>query len=150
MMECIAFPKSFSDCGHMIRADLAISVSGTLSVREEEAPKVLVNRVEELIENSSFRELPKREEPKRIPQPQMPLSQPKPSPKRLFLRLPERDGRLWKKALNLVEIFDGGFPVAFYDAATAEYDFSIPSVALSEYLLGELKNLLGTENVILK
>lgn len=161
-VEVIAFPKTFSDCGHLIRADLAVSVSGTLSVREEEAPKVLVNRVEELIENSSFREMPKKETPQaetvakevqKVP----PVTQPKVQsfstghpPKRLFLRLPERDGRLWKKALNLVEIFDGAFPVAFYDAAKAEYDFSIPPVALSEYLIKELKMLLGTENVILK
>ena len=71
-------------------------------------------------------------------------------PKRLYLRLPSREDPLWAKAENLVEIFGGGFPVAFYDAAEKKYEFSVKPVALSEYLLREFKSLLGEENVILK
>ena len=52
--------------------------------------------------------------------------------------------------MNLVQIFEGDFPVAFYDAAEKQYDFQIPSVNLTNYLLKEFQSLLGDENVILK
>ncbi len=158
-MECVLFAKGFSAFGHLVRADLAVSVLGSISVREEESPKILVNRIEELIENESFRERPapaRTEEPKPAapkPTPQNPATgreRTEIRPKRLYLRLPSREDPLWAKAENLTEIFGGGFPVAFYDAAEGKYEFSVKPVALSDYLLREFKAMLGEENVILK
>ncbi len=145
-VECVVFAKKFEQIGHLIRSDLAACVSGNLSVREEEKPKILVNQMTELIENASFHEV-KIEEKASAPAEKI---APPSKPKRLFLRLPERGDLLWQKARNLVEIFEGGFPVVFYDASSKEYDFEIPPVALSEYLLSELRAMLGEENVILK
>jgi hypothetical protein len=100
----------------------------------------------ELIENASFDETKVVPIKPAVVQKATPVSK----PKRLFLRLPDREGVLWNKAKNLIEIFEGEFPVVFYDAATKQYDFEIPSVALSDYLLTELRTMLGEENVILK
>ena len=144
-VECVVFAKRFEQISYLIRADIAVCVTGNLSVREEEKNKILVNQVEELIENAAFREhTPKKDIPK-------PTTSPTPQqPKRLFLRLPSRESELWKRAQNLLEIFEGGFPVAFYDAEQKQYDFDMPAVALSRYVLEELRALLGEENVILK
>ncbi len=145
--ECVVFAKKFEQTAHLIRSDLAVCVTGNLSVREEEKPKILVNQIEELIENNAFRESETKID---APKPNAKLAQAPASPKRLFLRLPGREDVLWKKALTLVEIFEGSFPVAFYDASLKQYDFEIPSVDLGQYLLSELRELLGGENVILR
>ena len=164
-LECIVFSRQFSECAHLIRADLAVCVSGSVSLREEEAPKVLVNRVEELVENSVFRavDIKKEAETKSVGsraadapkadvngQAGKRAEAPAPKPTRLFLRLPQRNGLLWKKAENLAAIFEGTFPVSFYDAQTKQYAMAHASVTLSDYLLRELRALLGEENVILK
>ena len=145
-IECVAFSKKFEQLGHLVRSDVAVCVMGNLSVREEEKAKILVNNMTELIENTSFDET--KVEPVK-PAVAQKTVQPQ-RPKRLFLRLPDREGVLWQKARNLIEIFEGEFPVAFYDAEEKQYDFEIPSIALSDYLLSELRAMLGEENVILK
>lgn len=156
-IECLAFAKLFAESGHLIRCDNAVAVTGSISLREDEAPKLLVNHVEELIENQNFRQ----PEPKPEPTPQAagkheptgtpPETESKPaSPHRLFLRLPDSEGELFRKAENLAELFEGTFPVAFYDASAGKYDFSRHGVALTDYLLNEFRTLLGAENVILK
>ena len=145
-IECVAFAKKFEQIGHLIRSDVAVCVTGNLSVREEEKAKLLVNQMVELVENASFDES-KVETVKPVVAPK---AAPVSKPKRLFLRLPGRENPLWKKARNLIEIFEGEFPVAFYDASEKQYDFEIPSVVLSDYLLSELRSMLGEENVILK
>lgn len=144
-VECVVFAKRFEQISYLIRADLAVCVTGNLSVREEEKSKILVNQVEELIENAAFREPETKKEAPKAAAPVMPQQ-----PKRLFLRLPSREDPLWKRAENLLAIFEGNFPVAFYDAEQKQYDFDMPAVALSQYVLGELQTLLGEENVILK
>ena len=159
-MECIAFARQFAEYEPMIRENMAVCVSGTVSVREEEPPKLLVGRMEELIENRAFRESPSPSPgpaPQAAPgipggsaQPGEPnASQAARPPRRLYLRVPDRRGMPFRKARNLAEIFDGSFPLAFYDAETKQY-FSAPGVMLSDYLLSELRTLLGPDNVILR
>ena len=166
-MECIAFARVYAANEHLIRTDSAISVQGTLSLREDEAPKLLVNRIEALVDDASFSEekvRPKREESREskrretredarertasaTEQPAVPENTPK--PRRLFLRVPSMTDEKAKKARNLAELFDGDFPLYFYDAQAAAYAEPI-GIALSGYVLGEFRALLGDENVILK
>ena len=150
--ECVVFAKKFEQVAHMIRSDLAVCVSGNLSVREDERPKILLNKIEELVENQFFRDNVKSSEAAKNDSEKVeePVASTPQAPKKLFLRLPDRRDTLWSKALNLVEIFEGDFPVVFFDAAEKQYDFQIPSVNLSNYLLNEFRSLLGDENVILK
>ena len=174
-IECIAFSRQFGEFAYLIRNDLAVCVTGTVSVREEEPPKLLVTRMERLVENSEFRASAGQPEgaaaaaaasssagiatgaaqraagadPSAAREAGAPPAAPR-NPKRLFLRVPDSNGLLYRKARNLAEIFDGFFPVAFYDASTKQYDFSAPGVTLSDYLLSEFRTLLGEENVILR
>ena len=56
-----------------------------------------------------------------------------------------------KKAKNLVEIFDGETPVVFFEADRNQYlnemHFSLDA---TPFVIGELKKLLGDENVAVK
>ena len=151
-MECVVFAKSFSEAGHLVRADNAVFVSGSISRREDEPPKLLVNRMEELVENANYRD-PEPSEQGGSDAPQAAAASApaaKPTPRRLFLRVPDFSCERYQKAKNLTEIFDGAFPVVFYDASAKKYDFEHRGVMLSDYLTAQLRELLGAENVILK
>lgn len=75
-------------------------------------------------------------------------------PKRLFLRVPSTGSELYRKALNLAEIFEGNAygktETYFYDASTGKYARFEPGVCLSDFVLGEFVRLLGEQNVVLK
>ncbi len=169
-IECLAFARQYGELSHLIRTDAAIFVSGSLSLREDEPPKLIVNRIEPLVENARLRPEDVRVEPQerepnaesprggsvpaRVTTATAPVAPATPAipaaPRRLFLRVPDAKGRLFLKARNLVELFEGGFPAFFYFADEKRYEVEPLGVALSDYLLGELRQLLGEENIILK
>lgn len=64
VIECLAFPKVYIRNQELICADRAVYVEGNLSIREDEAPKVLVNAIGELVDNEHFTgTLPQKQEP---------------------------------------------------------------------------------------
>ena len=159
-IECVAFARQYAENAHLIHTDSGLYISGTISLREDEPPKILVNRIEALVENTRFRpdEHAQNKEPTReAPQTDTPQARteamvaPKATaPRRLFLRVPDAKGDAYLKALNLAELFEGDFPVFFYYANEKRYETAPLGVAVSDYVLQELRALLGEENVILK
>ena len=151
-IECVAFSKQFSEYAHLIGADRGVYVEGTLSIREDEAPKLLVNRIEPLVENRDFHEeKAKKLEPRQEKaEEKTPANEPPKNPRRLFLRVPDERGELYLKALNLAELFEGSFPAYFYFADEKKYRPTPIGIALDNYVLTEFYNLLGKENVILQ
>ena len=163
-IECVAFARQYAENAHLIRVDAALYVSGTVSLREDEPPKVLVNRLEELVEDARFRsemistvtesrqerDMPTKAasltaKPNPSPTPARPAA-----PRRLFLRVPGRKDAKYFKALNLCELFEGEFPAFFYFADEKSYDTSPHGVAMSDYVMRQMTDLLGAENVILQ
>ena len=59
-------------------------------------------------------------------------------------------GEVYQKAKNLVEIFEGGVSVIFYDTLSATYHMSEQGIEASPFVIGELIGLLGRENVVPK
>lgn len=53
-VECIAFPKIYARDGDVIRPDAAVFLEGTVSLREDDAPKVLADQVILLVDNAHF------------------------------------------------------------------------------------------------
>ncbi len=152
-IECAAFARQFALVSHMIRRDNGVFVIGNISLREDEPPKILIQKVEELVENNRFRT--EEHQPKPAPQTVPPAAQTPhkasaKAPTRLFLRVPDRGGALTQKARNLLGIFEGDFPAYFYYADEKSYETRPVGVALSDYVMGELTALLGDANVILK
>lgn len=159
-IECIVFPRQMNGLSHLLRPDVGVMVWGSLSVREDEKPKVIVNRMEALVENRNFNEQissskrmqQAQDEARAASAPSAATAQAgkEAKPRRLFLRVSSRQGRDYWKALNLVELFDGDFPVFFFFADEKQYETEPHGFALSSYLLTQLTDLLGAENVILK
>ncbi|MBR0319681.1 MAG: DNA polymerase III subunit alpha, partial [Clostridia bacterium] len=47
-VECLIFPRTYEKIGHEMQQDTVVLCSGRLSVREEEAPKLIVDTIEPL------------------------------------------------------------------------------------------------------
>ena len=210
VIECLAFPKAFTQFGEAIKTDSAVFVEGNLSVREEESPKILVSVMGLLVDNAHFNgsvkappaPAPKPQQPtneqKSVPAPK-PTTEPRPSaerqpvynpydsmpvahpqktgynpyesmpaaktgpvlksapvtqsapPQKIYLRVPDREGEAYKKALNLCEIFcDGATPVVFYDMKEGKYYATNLKMRVTPFVLTRLENVLGKENVVAK
>ena len=220
VIECLAFPKTFTQYGEIIKTDNAVFVEGNLSVREEESPKILVSVMGLLVDNAHFNGSPKPAEmpvskaeptppvreqkpnpgaqgavsrsetadrpragsmgynpyesmapakaynpyesmpaaatpprPKATagPAPRTSPTIPAPPPQKLYLRVPDREGEAYKKALNLAEIFcDGTTAVIFYDMKEGKYYSSNLRMRVTPFVLTRLEGILGKENVVAK
>ena len=161
-VECIVFPNLFEELSPLLIRDSAVMVKGTISLREEEDAKLLVQSVEELVENNRFdpalvkKSRPEQKAPtyaQKAPQTEQKANVSAPSikdAKRLFVRVPDDCGELFFKVRNLLEILEGDFPAFFFYANQKRYETSPLGVSLTPYLLEQLYALLGSENVILK
>lgn len=163
-IECLVFPKVYASYGHAIHPDAAVCVRGTISCRENEDPKILVDHLLPLLDNETYVPVSEQQAtPEAKPTATKPvdvkplLQQPvnaresvQGRPGKLYLRLPDSEGILYRKALNLVEIFPGGVPVVFYDGGSKTYRALRGGIALSDYLMNEFIRLLGEQNVIFK
>ncbi|MBE6629244.1 MAG: DNA polymerase III subunit alpha [Ruminococcaceae bacterium] len=146
-IECLVFPKTLNECGHVLREDAVLRVCGTISIKEEENPKILVSTMEELPDNEALAEREKRSAataPK-------PVSTPRQNPIRiLYLRVPSMQSPEYQRAKNILEIFDGALPVSVYDASEKVYHKQQLGFDCTPYTLSELKKILGEENVVPK
>ena len=72
-------------------------------------------------------------------------------PQKLYLRVPDMTGEVFKKAKNMVDIFnEGTIKVIFYDSSTAKYSEYSERMFYSEYAIKELKGIVGEDNVVIK
>ena len=153
-IECLMFAKTYESLGHMVRLDNALYIDGNLSVREDEV-KVLVGTAGELVDDEHYTPKSARSTSHvgtGVPDGPHPATprQTAPKIKKLYLRVPDTECTLYRKALNLAEIFDEGLcvPLVFYNSATKAYIPHQKGIALSPFVMGQLIDLLGKENVI--
>lgn len=82
------------------------------------------------------------------------LAEPPPkSPKAgLYLKFPGKESELVQRASNVLFVFEGQVPVYFYFGDTGKYLRTPESywIAPNEVMLGELRRMLGEENVAYK
>ena len=212
-IECIVFPKKYNELYHHIHVDAAIAIDGTISLKDEEAPKILVNNILALQENKAYksRETVQKEsvEPAAVTskeeksseqsaqidaarfsmymsmytgatsapapatltrastQTSAPLqtartdaSKPvvaqeqrseKTIPQKIYLRVSDMSGEAFKKAKNMVDIFnEGTIRIIFYDQSTAKYSEYSERMFYSEVAIKELQKILGDDNVVVK
>ncbi len=168
-LELIVFPKTLTQYGSMLYEGAVVSVIGTVSCREDEDSKILVNTVEKVEKGQSpYTDKPVQSSTAFQPhtaselvvsdkQPAKASSQSTQSlsldkAKSLYLKVDTKDGVLFNKAVRLIEIFDGPTPVFFY----LEQDKKVlraPNsmwVSLNEVLISELKHQLGEGSVKVK
>ena len=70
---------------------------------------------------------------------------------KVYLRVSDFDSEEFRKAKNLVDIFnEGSTRVIFYDMSTKKYSEYNERIYYSEYVIDQLKGILGDEDVVAK
>lgn len=136
-IEMIAFSGVLNEYGGYLKENTPVVVVGKLSLRDDKEPQVIVNRVRLISDYTES--APRREE-----QPAQEI----PQGSTLYLRLPNEDCREFRKIKAIVNMFPGDGQVIVFFADTRKR-MGVRCM-LHGSMIGELKRLLGEENVILK
>ncbi len=154
-IEMLCFPKTLAKLGHLLTFDSVIAVTGTISAREDEDVKLLCDRVTPLIPDSEADRLKELEteavpvqtvQPTRqMPQNSIPVQK---TVTKIFLRVPDENSQEYRRARAICGIFEGPVPVIFYSAATKEYLAAGMGISPTDFVIGELTEVLGSDNVV--
>lgn len=148
-IEVLAFPRQYSAYAELLHADSAVYLRASVSAREDELPKLILNEAAELLENDRFSAAKEKEDVLSVSAaPVVSSSQASggSKPRRLYLRVEDCNSLPYRKALNLAGIFEGTVETLIYDSSTGKYA-KIGRVALSEKIFREFCNILGEANV---
>ena len=139
-MEVIVFPKVLDTFRDAIRENAVVVIDGRLSVREDEASKLLADSIVPIDSYDPTRPQNGRPDPVKA------------AAKRLYIRLPSRSCPQYAKVINLLGIFDGNMPVILYLEDTKQKLAAPRHLYTSGHPLffEELERLVGTENIATK
>lgn len=150
--EAIVFPNVLDECREALYVGAALDIKGTLSYKEDEAPRVIAEKITALPPAKEL-SIPDRQsvvQTQSTPK-QQSLQKPQ-GEQKLYLKVPSLDCREYHKAKNILEIFHGMTKVIFYLSETRQQMLAPQSfwTAVNPTMLDELRFQLGDENVILK
>ena len=133
-IEMLAFSNVINQFGGYLRENSAVVISGRLSLRDDKDPQIVVNRARPI---SDFAH---GEPPEDAP--------PKPAVLggKLYLRLPGEADPRYRKTRAILQMFPGGSQAVLYFADSGVRRGTV--CAIDERMLGELRRLLGNENVV--
>ncbi|MDO4618085.1 MAG: DNA polymerase III subunit alpha [Clostridia bacterium] len=128
-VEILVFPKIYDELSGMLNEEAIIVVDANVSLREDEEPKLLLEKAYP-IESYSV--------PKKTPE-----------GKKLFIKMGTKNKETLTKTLAILKKYNGDTPVVIFIADTKER-LSVPNeyfVEAKEELIKELSDFFGTENV---
>ncbi len=133
-VEVIVFPKIYDQVSSELVEDRLVIVDAKLSVREDEAPKLLLEGIRPLDVSDA-------------PVPAMPVSGHK-----LFIKMGTKNAKVMRMALSILQKYPGNTPVVFYIADTKSRlaADSRYLAAENDDLIGELMEVFGDNNVKLQ
>lgn len=154
-VEMIVFPKTLAIHAGILAENVPLIVDGRISLREEEAPKIICERVFGI--NEADR-LPPLEQSARRSASQgdnhtstVRNDRPRGNPI-LYLRVPSMESEQFERALKVIKIFDGVSRV-FIRCADSGQMVEAPKqyrVMMNTVMLDELGRILGKENVAIR
>ena len=132
-VEVIVFPAFYEKYADVLVVENIVSITGNVSVREDEPCKILLANAENVVQNSDFEEKPKKSSPK------------------LYLKVNSMKEPVVKEITKLLKDFSGDAEIIFYDSQTKKYVKATElSISVNEQVLTILKAILGGESVIYK
>ena len=127
-IELLVFPRQYRQYATLLRPGSGIAVTGELSEREGEGPKLIPQSLRALKKNGE-------------PEPE--------KTKKLYLRVPALASRETERAKELIDKICGDVPVVFYDLSTKKYSAYVGhGIALHDGLLDSLREILGESSVV--
>ncbi len=137
-LEVIIFPDMFAAKRELFTVDAPLVIKGRVSQKEDEYPKIVAENAEHITE---YTELSAPAEKTVV----------KPKETTLYLRVDSVDSSLFKRTVAIVDIFDGACKVVFYDKSKAKYiKMADRGVSATDFVIRELVEILGSENVVLR
>ena len=120
-IETIIFPNVLKKYKELIKPENIIIVSGKISHKEDEEPKILADDI-------------------------MPLSAKKQKVLKLFI---DRAGfdRTKCRLKGFFDFFSGSFQVEIYEDVSQKMPYSRSTVEYSRFVIGELSQIVGTDNI---
>ena len=152
-LELVVFSKQYETYRRHIEEDNAICVTGTVSRREGERGKILVNTAAMLLTDEEFKRRQAKPTPVQAPVQQVkqaPAQAQKKAPSVVYIRVPSKNSEIYKKCENIVEIFEGFTRVSFYFADTKKYADHPHGMVIGEVQIAELRRLAGGDSVVIK
>ena len=139
-IECIVFPKILGMYSPILREDEILCIHGRVSLREDEAPKIIAETAEP-IEAA----LSKPPEPMRHTVSET-------QPQRLYIKLPSRSAEALRSVEEALAPYSGDMEVRLFFADTKKQS-AVPRRLWfngSQGAVADLKNIFGTDNVKIK
>lgn len=145
--EVIVFPNVLEQCGSALYVGAVVEIDGTLSMKEDEEPRVIAEKITALppakqLQYDRSKQSVSPQSTQRMPQ----------GEQKLYLKVPSLESREYHKARNLLEIFRGNTKVIFYLSESKTQMLAPQSMwaMLNDTMLDELRFQLGDDNVRLK
>ena len=136
-IEIIVFSGVFEKYNYILNVECAVQIRGTLNFKDEETPKILLKSADLLMSNEEY--VKKTSESKKSNSPV------------LYLRVNSLDCPEYHRICAFVDIFKGNIPVVICDASTGKrYKSNNCGIMISDFTMGELKEILGEDSVVLK
>ena len=101
-MEIIVFPKVLEQYRDSLQENAVVVITGRLSVREDEAAKLLAEQIVPIEDYDPSKPRAGRRDPM------------KSAAQRVYIKVPSHNSVEYQKVVNLLEIFDGDIPVILY------------------------------------
>ena len=132
-IELIAFPKVYSKYSSLLQYDNVVYIEGQLSISDEQAPKIIINNVQNVLSNNDFA----NKEPEKHG--------------KLYLKVDSIESTLVKDIIDLLKEYSGETQIIFYDASKKKYVVaSEVKISINDNILSALKMILGSDSVVYK
>ena len=135
-IEMLAFSSVLNQFGGYLKENSAVVITGRLSIRDEKEPQIVINRARPI---SDYADGTAEPEPPR---------QPAPRTGTLYLKINSESDPVYRKVKAILNMFPGENGVVLYFADTKVRRGT--RCCFRDSMLGELKNILGEANVVLK
>ena len=125
--EVIVFPKVYQKVSDKINENSIVAVWGTLSIREDEKPKILCDKIEYLDDVESNKET-------------------------LYIRISEGTKEEILEGAKILKKYSGAYPVCFFVNSTKKTILAPKTmwVKKTDALISELTDQFGAENIRFK
>ena len=137
-IEMLAFSNVLGQYGGYLKENMAVVITGRLSLRDDKEPQIVVNRARPITDFSEAQPVPQ--------QPSRPQAEQRCD--KLYLRLPSEQDPSFAKVRAILNMFPGEHQAVLYFADTGVRRGT--RCTLAEVMVEELKNVLGNGNVVLK
>lgn len=164
-LEVLVFPRTLAEYGGLININDAVVLEARISSREDEETKLVAERFlsiadaekipfRPIMDFGGFAGKASAQKAQSLPERQA-APAPKSTLSGLFIKVPSQNSPEYKKAMQLLAVFDGLTPLYIYFAdikktVKAPTKMWVDTVSGNNYVAEKLAQLLGSENVKMK